>query len=74
MLDTNAERDYLIEKIYPRLKEYCKKNFDLDFQVETFYFDIKFKNSLFNIHSSVLICDGAFQVMLLNTMVQLSFV
>lgn len=30
--DTNAERDYLIEKIYPQLKEYCKQNYDLDFQ------------------------------------------
>lgn len=30
--DTNSERDYLIEKIYPRLKDYCKREHDLDFQ------------------------------------------
>ena len=30
--DTNAERDYLIENIYPRLKDYCKAKHDLDFQ------------------------------------------
>jgi hypothetical protein len=33
LLDTHAERDYLIEKIYPQLKTYCKKEYGLDFQV-----------------------------------------
>ena len=31
--DTMAERDYLIERIFPKLKEYCKRKYDLDFQV-----------------------------------------
>lgn len=31
--DTMAERDYLIEHVFPKLKEYCKKSHDLDFQV-----------------------------------------
>lgn len=30
--DTNSERDHLIESIYPRLKDYCKNEHDLDFQ------------------------------------------
>ncbi|RNA44129.1 NACHT and WD repeat domain-containing 2 [Brachionus plicatilis] len=30
--DTNSERDYLIEKIYPKLKDYCRVNYDIDFQ------------------------------------------
>ncbi len=32
-LDTHAERDYLIEFVYPNLKKYCKQNYGLDFQV-----------------------------------------
>ncbi len=31
--DTKAERNYLFEHIYPKLKEYCK-NKGLDFQVK----------------------------------------
>lgn len=30
--DTNSERDHLIETVYPRLKDYCKREHDLDFQ------------------------------------------
>jgi hypothetical protein len=29
----HAERDYLIENIFPKLKEYCRNNYQLDFQV-----------------------------------------
>jgi hypothetical protein len=35
--DTHAERDYLIEKIYPELKTYCKKEYGLNFQVCLFF-------------------------------------
>ena len=35
--DTIDERDYLIEKIFPRLKDYCKNVHDLDFQVLSFF-------------------------------------
>ena len=31
--DLHAERDYLIENIYPRLKDYCKNQYGLEFQV-----------------------------------------
>jgi hypothetical protein len=31
--DMHTERDYLIENIYPRLKDYCKSQYGLDFQV-----------------------------------------
>ena len=32
-LDTHEERDYLIANIYPKLKDYCKKEYGKDFQV-----------------------------------------
>lgn len=32
-LDTQNERDYLIEHVFPKLKDYCKKKYDLTFQV-----------------------------------------
>ena len=31
--DTHTERDYLISHVYPKLKEYCKKQYNLEFQV-----------------------------------------
>ena len=31
--DTHEERDYLIANIYPKLKDYCKLNYGVDFQV-----------------------------------------
>ena len=31
--DTHEERDYLIENVFPKLKDYCKKEHGLDFQV-----------------------------------------
>lgn len=33
-LDTLAERDSLIENVFPKLKEYCRLNYGLEFQVE----------------------------------------
>ena len=35
--DTTAERDYLIENIFPKLKDYCKAIHDLDFQVSLLF-------------------------------------
>jgi hypothetical protein len=31
--DMHTERDYLIENIYPRLKDYCISQYGLEFQV-----------------------------------------
>jgi hypothetical protein len=31
--DTQAERDCLIEKVYPLLKNYCRKEYDLEFEI-----------------------------------------
>ena len=36
--DTHTERDYLIANVYPKLKVYCRTQYNLDFQVK-FYFD-----------------------------------
>ena len=44
-LDTHEERDYLIANIYPKLKDYCKKEYGIDFQVQTFEFQYKPLNS-----------------------------
>ena len=37
LLDTYAERDYLIENIYPELRKYCRTQYGLDFQVSLNY-------------------------------------
>lgn len=31
--DTTVERNALMEEIYPKLKEYCRETYGLDFQV-----------------------------------------
>lgn len=33
LLDTLAERDSLIENIFPKLKDYCREKYGLEFQV-----------------------------------------
>ena len=32
-IDTSTERDSLIESVFPRLKEYCRAKYGLEFQV-----------------------------------------
>ena len=34
-VDTLAERDSLIECVFPKLKEYCRENYGLEFQVNS---------------------------------------
>lgn len=34
IIDTAVERNALIERVYPKLKEYCRSEYGLDFMVE----------------------------------------
>ena len=35
--DTREERNYLMENVYPKLKDYCKQKYGLEFQVCVLY-------------------------------------
>ena len=61
LADTLAERDSLIENIFPKLKDYCREKYGLEFQVcrLAFVFEIElFSCSTF---CSMRICDGEFK-------------
>ena len=56
--DTLAERDSLIENIFPKLKDYCREKYGLEFQVcSSFSFTIEY----FLFTFSMPICDGEFK-------------
>ena len=38
--DTTEERNLLIEEVYPKLKEYCRNKYGLEFQVNVLQFNI----------------------------------
>lgn len=52
--DTHEERDYLIENIYPKLRDYCKNEHGLDFQIVDMRWGIP--NETSNDHSTTSIC------------------
>lgn len=54
ILDTHAERDYLIEHTYPKLREYCKKTYGLEFQVYDMRWGIS--NEITNNHLTTTVC------------------
>ena len=41
ILDTLAERDSFIENIFPKLKDYCREKYGLEFQVMFYYFNLE---------------------------------
>jgi hypothetical protein len=52
--DTHAERDYLIAYIYPKLKQYCKSEHNIDFQILDMRWGIN--HELTNSHMATTIC------------------
>lgn len=54
VLDTHTERDYLIANIYPKLKTYCKTEYNIDFQILDMRWGIS--NELTNAHMATTIC------------------
>ena len=54
LLDTHTERDYLIANIYPKLKTYCKTEYNIDFQILDMRWGIS--NELTNAHMATTIC------------------
>lgn len=52
--DTHEERDYLIENIFPKLRQYCKKEYGLDFQIIDMRWGIPHEAT--NNHSTTTIC------------------
>jgi len=57
-LDTLSERDSLIESVFPKLKDYCREKYSLEFQVCIEESYLLFSHQCSIIHRSMLICDG----------------
>jgi len=36
LVDTKEERNALMERVYPKLSEFCRDNYGMEFQVEHF--------------------------------------
>jgi len=52
--DTHAERDYLISQVYPKLTEYFKKQYNVEFQVLDMRWGIA--SDVTNTHMATSIC------------------
>ena len=59
-LDTLTERDSLIENIFPKLKDYCREKYGLEFQVSGFLCSTSTCFAL--LLRSTRTCDGAFRL------------
>ena len=59
--DTLAERDSLIENIFPKLKEYCRQQYGLEFQVSDDCLLNERSELLCSSPDSMRICVGAFK-------------
>ena len=61
LVDTLAERDSLIENIFPKLKDYCREKYGLEFQVCRLAFVFEIDLFSCSIFCSMRICDGEFK-------------
>ena len=44
--DTTEERNLLIEEVYPKLKEYCRNKYGLEFQVNKLWFNLNLSTTV----------------------------
>ena len=44
--DTTEERNLLIEEVYPKLKEYCRNKYGLEFQVNKLWFHLNLSTTV----------------------------